>query len=219
LKRQIIGINKESTGNATLHLSAMHNVVAGKTQAHQRNVEKLVTYIEGGNKLFTEDPHCWFQVNISAFACKHSLLHRAFNSCSWRELAEKLPVGKKSLQSINICKHYVEHYVTIKKIIMGNIQAAKQVYTVPFLSISLDLIQNAVQNKKLIGVRVSYILGSAMKSWNLAVRGYNTTEKEIVDGKASALLVTRVCHILKEYDIDPEEDVLTSCTDSRSDVK
>jgi len=87
------------------------------------------------------------------------------------------------------------------------------------LSISLDLIQNAVQNKKLIGVRVSYILGSAMKSWNLAVRGYNTTEKEIVDGKASALLVTRVCHILKEYDIDPEEDVLTSCTDSRSDVK
>jgi hypothetical protein len=35
------------------------------------------------------------------------LSHRAFNSSSWRVLAEKLPVGKKSLQSINICKHYV----------------------------------------------------------------------------------------------------------------
>ena len=58
-----------------------------------------------------------------------------------------------------------------------------------------------------------------MKSWNLAVRGYNPTENEIEEGRASALLVTWLQHILREYDIDPEEDILTSCTDSGSDVK
>jgi hypothetical protein len=102
---------------------------------------------------------------------------------------------------------------------MANIHAAKQVYTIPFMSVSLDLIQNAVQNKNLIGIRVSYILGSDMKSWNLAVRGYNPTEKEIKEGKASILLVILLQHILREYDIDLEEDILTSCIDSGSDVK
>jgi hypothetical protein len=103
--------------------------------------------------------------------------------------------------------------------IMGSIREAKQVYTIPFLSVSLDLIQNAVQNKKLIGVRVSYIRGQDMKSWNLAVRGYNPTEQEVREGKASALLINWLGYIMREYDIDPEVHVLTSCTDSGSDVK
>jgi Fe-S-cluster formation regulator IscX/YfhJ len=218
-KRQIIGINTGSTGNATLHLSAMHNIVAGKTLAHQRNAEKLATYIEGADKHFTEDPSRWFQVNISAFACEQSLSYNAFNSPIWKVIANKLPVGDKSLTHFNICKHYVEHYVMMKKMIMGSICEAKQVYTIPFLSVSLDLIQNAVQNKKLIGVRVSYIRGQDMKSWNLAVRGYYPTEQEVREGKASALLINWLGYIFQEYDIDPEVNVLTLCTDSGSDVK
>jgi hypothetical protein len=217
-KRQIIGINKGSTGNATLHLSAMHNVVAGKTQAHQRNIEKLTTYMEGADKHFTEDPHRWFQVNISAFACEQSS-YNAFNSSLWKIIAEKLPVGNKSLTSFNVRKHYVEHCVTMKQMIMGNIKEAKQHYTIPFLSVSLDLIQNSVQNQKLIGVRVSYVNGQHMKSWNLAVRRYNPTEQEVREGKASALLINWSGYILKEYDIDPDNNILTSCTDSGSDVK
>jgi hypothetical protein len=164
-KRQIIGINKGSTGNATLHLSAMHNIVAGKTLAHQCNVEKLATYIEAANKHFTEDPHHWFQVNISAFACEQSLSYNVFNSSIWKVIANKLPVGNRTLTSFNVRKHYVEHYLRMKKMITGSIREAKQVYTIPFLSVSLDLIQNTVQNKKLIGLRVSYIRGQDMKSW------------------------------------------------------
>jgi hypothetical protein len=167
----------------------------------------------------SEDPHRWFQVNISAFACEQSLSYNAFNSPIWKVIADKLPVGNRTLTHFNVRKHYVEHYLTTKNMIMGSIREAKQVYTIPFLSVSLDLIQNAVQNKKLIGVRVSYIRGQDMKSWNLAVRGYNPTEQEVREGKASALLINWLGYIMREYDIDPEVHVLTSCTDSGSDVK
>ena len=82
-----------------------------------------------------------------------------------------------SLGSINIRKHYVEHYITIKDYITQQIADARQSYNLPFLSLSLDLIQNEVQNKKLIGVRVCYIHNGATHSWNLAVRGYNPLPK------------------------------------------
>jgi hypothetical protein len=145
---------------------------------------------------------------------------RAFQSPTWKVIADKLPVGSsKSLQAINMRKHYVEHYMAIRELIKENIKEAKMLYTVPFMSVSLDLIQNAVQNKKLIGVRVSYIRGGSMTSWNLAVRGYNPTAEQIKQGKASELLIEWMNSILEEFGVNPPEDVLTSCTDSGSDVK
>ena len=109
--------------------------------------------------------------------------------------------------------------MTIKEFIIKNIKEAKVLYNIPFISISLDLIQNAVQNKKLIDVRVSYVCGGAITSWNLAVRGYNPTEELMKSGQASDLLVLWVKTILQEFEVDAEADVLTSCTDSGSDVK
>jgi hypothetical protein len=93
------------------------------------------------------------------------------------------------LEKINIRKHYVEHYVTVKNIIQNELQEAKKQYTIPFMSISLDLIQNAVQNKKLIGVWVSYIFGGSVKSWNLAVRAFNPTTDDMASRQASNLLI------------------------------
>jgi hypothetical protein len=77
-----------------------------------------------------------------------------------------------SLGSINIRKHYVEHYITIKDYITQQIADARQSYKLPFLplpflSLSLNLIQNEVQNKKLLGVRACYIYNGATHSWNL----------------------------------------------------
>jgi hypothetical protein len=92
-------------------------------------------------------------------------------------------------KKINIRKHYVEHYVTVKNIIQNELQEAKKQYTIPFMSISLDLIQNAVQNKKLIGVQVSYIFGGSVKSWNLAVRAFNPTTDDMASRQASNLLI------------------------------
>ncbi len=217
---EAIKITAQSTFNATNHLCGKHSVIASKTEAHNRAVAKLNQHIEGADKQFRSDPVRWFEVNISAFACENSVAFNAFGSPTWKLIAKKLPVGNvKSIQRLNLRKHYVEHYVSIKEKIISSIAAAKQEYNIPFLSISIDLIQNEVQNKKMIGVRVSYVHESNICSFNLAVRGYNPTREEIATSSASELLVDWCCLILKEFNIHPEQDVLTSCTDSGSDVK
>jgi hypothetical protein len=77
-----------------------------------------------------------------------------------------------------------------------------------------------VQNKKMIGVRVSYIHNGQMKSWNLAVRAFSPTLEDLEGGKTASELIMRWCRvILHEYNISMEMQVLTSCTDSGSDVK
>jgi hypothetical protein len=113
----------------------------------------------------------------------------------------------------------VEHYVSIKENIIENINKAKEAYDIPFISLSLDLIQNEVQNKKMIGVRVSYVHDKELISYNIAVRGFNPTREEYDAKPASELLMDWCKLILREFKIDAEKHVLTSCTDSGSDVK
>ncbi len=111
-----IKMTKSSTYNATQHLLNKHNIQASKSEAHQRNVALLNQQIEVADKSFKGNPSRWFQVNVAAFACKNSLAFRAFESNTWKILAQKLPVGNSaSLGSISIRKHYVEHYITIKE--------------------------------------------------------------------------------------------------------
>jgi hypothetical protein len=152
-KKDVVKLSKSSTFNATNHLLAKYNILASKTEAHQRKVAQIKKHIKSADEQFQRDPCRWFKVNLSAFASENSLAFRAFESPTWKLIADKLPVGSlRSLQNINIRKHYVEHYVMIKERITNSIKQAKQNYTIPLLSLSLDLIQNAVQNKKLIGV-------------------------------------------------------------------
>jgi hypothetical protein len=101
--------------------------------------------------------------------------------------------------------HYVEHYVTIRVHIMEELKAAKELYHIPFMSLMLDLIQADAQNKKLMSVKVSYIHGGEIKTWNLAVRAFNPSYEDYMGGKKASELIMDWCKIiLHEYNISPQ---------------
>jgi hypothetical protein len=169
-----IKITFQSTSNATSNLFGKHGVAASKIEAMQQNVATLNKFIEGADARFRCDSARWFKVRLLAFSCENSLAYCAFESITWKLIAEKLPVGNsKSLQSNNIWMNYVEHYVSIKQHVIQCISSAKAKYFIPFISLTIDLIQNEVQNKKMIGVRISYVHENKLCSHNLGVRGFN----------------------------------------------
>ncbi len=85
----------------------------------------------------------------------------------------------------------------------------------------LDLIQNEVQNKNPIGILVSYIHpNGVLRSWNLAVRAFNPSAMQICSGTAASELLVKWSEVVfSEFGMEKERDILTSCSDSGSDVK
>ena len=128
--------------------------------------------------------------------------------------------NSKDIKCINMRKHYVEHYVTIRELTMEELKVAKELYHIPFMSLTLVLIQADVQNNKLMGVKVGYVHGGEIKTWNLAVRAFNPSYEDYMGGKKASELIMDWCKIiLHEYNINPQRDILTSCTDSGSDTE
>ncbi len=109
--------------------------------------------------------------------------------------------------------------MSIKQRIIERVNEAKMTYNISFMSLSLDLIQNEVPKRKMTGVRVTYMHNSSLCSHNLSVRGYNPSREEIAASLVLELLVEWCSLILTEFAVSPEQDILTSCTDSGSDVK
>jgi hypothetical protein len=66
---------------------------------------------------------------------------------------------------------------------------------------------------------VSYVHDKKLWSHNLGVRAFQPAREEMENKAASELLVQWSVVILKKFAINPEQDILTSCTDLGSDVK
>ena len=103
---------------------------------------------------------------------------------------------------------------------MSSIKSARDTFTIPFLSLYLDLIKSKTSNQKFVALRVCFnALEKVNLGYNLVVRRFAPTTRERQECQLSAILTDWADGILKEFDIDILRDVLTSCSDSGSDVK
>ena len=124
------------------------------------------------------------------------------------------------MKSINVQHHHVELYVTGKNFIVGEIAEAREYFDIPFISVYLDLIKSKTSNMKFLALRVCFnMLRRHNIGYNLAVRHFAPTAEERTDDRLSVVLHEWAQGVLREFGIDVERDILTSSSDSGSDVK
>ena len=215
-----IKCTKSGASNATHHMDKKHGITSAKTQATQRKVDKLQNQLDMFDQAFKRDPMRWFQCGFATWSAEQSIPYNAFNTTHWRLLACQLPVGAGGMQFINMRKHHIELYETCKRTIVSSIKSARDTFTIPFLSLYLDLIKSKASNQKFIALRVCFnALEKVNLGYNLVVRRFAPTTQERQECQLSAILTDWVDGILKEFDIDILRDILTSCSDSGSNVK
>lgn len=157
------------------------------------------------------------KMQFAAWAAEQSIAFNAFDGDRFKMILDKLP-GRGS-HGINFRKHQVEIYVSIKERIVDAIARARRSYSIPFISVNVDLFTSKTQNKKYVAVRLSYIDGGHQYSWNIAVREFNPSTSERKAARASELVVAWVRDICIEFGVEMQRDILTSSSDSGSDIK
>ena len=130
-----------------------------------------------------------------------------------------MPAGPNGLPNFEMRKVKVELYTTVKGFIKSHIEMAKKLYSIRYMSVNLDLFTSKFSNDKYIALRSHFNTKGQMNSFNLAVRRYNPTVEQRETIQASNLLIEWTTAILEEYNVDADEELLTSSSDSGSDVK
>jgi hypothetical protein len=124
------------------------------------------------------------------------------------------------MKSINIRKLHVELYTTCKKIIIMSLAEARSFFTIKYLSLYLDLINSKMSNQKYLALRVCFNTSTRFNiGYNLAVCRFAPTTDEHQAKQLSTILHKWSLGVLKEFGIKVMLDVLTSTSDSGSDVK
>lgn len=209
-----------STNNGTMHVKEVHQLTSKKTLTATANAQRIRDYINISNSAFMEAPNRWFQINISAWASETAVSFNSFSSDRWKVIAAQLPAGPKGLVRLDVPKHQVEIYKCVVAAISTRILDIKQQYSIPFISLGLDVIASKIQNVKYVGLRLSMydqILNS-FESFNVGVRGFQPSSDELVNSQRSELLIHWAKCVLGEFGIDLN-DLLTGNGDSGSDVK
>lgn len=89
----------------------------------------------------------------------------------------------------------------------------------PFLCLNINLYQNPITNGKSIAVHISWLLSVHMISYNIDIRQYNLKYVEHQEETASEILFRWVIHILPDFHISSESDILTNLGYNGPDVK
>jgi len=124
------------------------------------------------------------------------------------------------MKSINIRKLHVELYTTCKKIIIMSLAEVHSFFTIKYLSLYLDLINNKMSNQKYLALRVCFNTSTRFNiGYNLAVRQFAPTTDEHQAEQLSTILHEWSSGVLEEFGIKVMLDVLISTSDSGSNVK
>ena len=117
-------------------------------------------------------------------------------------------------------KHHVELFLSAKMTIISSIDEACQSYVIPFISLNLDLVKSKTSNEKYMALRICFNTARKLNiGFNLAVRRFAPSTDERMADRLSDILEQWAAGVLSEFNIDINRDVLTSVSDSDSDVK
>ncbi len=97
---------------------------------------------------------------------------------------------------------------------------ARSFFTIKYLSLYVDLINSKMSNQKYLALRMCFNTSTRFNiGYNLAVRRFALTTDERQVEQLSTILHKWSSGVLEEFGIKVMLDVLTSTSDSRSDVK
>jgi hypothetical protein len=157
---------------------------------------------------------------LGTWSAEQSISYNAFTTRRWQLIGRQLPIGEGGMKSINICKLHVELYTTCKKIIIMSFAEARSFFTIKYLALYLDLINNKMSNQKYLALRMCFNTSTMFNiGYNLAVRRFAPITDERQAEQLSTILHEWSSGILEEFGIKVMLDVLTSTSDSGSDVK
>jgi hypothetical protein len=135
-------------------------------------------------------------------------------------ISRQLPIGEGGMKSINMRKLHVELYTTCKKIIIMSLVESRSFFTIKYLSLYLDLINSKMINQKYLALQVCFKMSTRFNiGYNLVIRRFAPTTNECQAKQLSTILHKWSLGILEEFSIKVMLDVLTSTSDSGSDVK
>ncbi|CAN5976136.1 unnamed protein product [Sphagnum jensenii] len=176
-------------------------------------------YLDLSDPAFKRDPKRWFEVQLGAWSAEHSISYNAFTTCRWQLIGRQLPIGEGGMKSINIRKLHVELYTMCKKIIIMSLAKARSFFMIKYLSLYLDLIKSKMSNQKYLALRMCFNTSTRFNiGYNLAVRRFAPTTDERQAEQLSTILHEWSSGVLEEFNIKVMFDVLTSTSDSGSDV-
>jgi len=220
-----IKLQKSSTGEATKHLNAKHNIKSAVTQSKLENRLFASNNTAAAKKAMAKyhnDPRRFYSLEYTKAMVIAELLpfshadnprQRLFRSLSMVQDFPKNLSGKR----VKVC--LIEIYAALKANIASVMEEAKEIYVgLPFIHLSMDLWKSLKSGEKYIGIKIYFSLHGQTRKFSLAIRLFDPNPAIRSSSQLSDILKSWTVSVLKEFGIS-EKMVIGSTSDSGTDVK